>query len=156
MIEFYTQYTWPLLALIALAVGITAQCIKFVVKSITHKNIGVQNFLSYGGMPSSHAAFVAGVTTIIAMTRGINSPEVVICVVFGLLVLRDALGLRNYVDRTMEDVQDLAKKIPHGELRTKNLADLQVGHTRLEVLVGLIVGTGLAILYTYILHRVLG
>lgn len=156
MQDFLATNQWPLLTLVVFLVGATAQVIKFLVKSITRRNLGVQNLVSYGGMPSSHAAFVAGLLTVMGIHQGWNSPEVAISFVFGLLVLRDALGLRNYVDRAMEDVKKIGKKMSGLNLQSNTLADLQVGHTRAEVVVGLLVGVVFGLFYHWVIFALLG
>jgi len=93
-----------------------------------------------GGMPSSHSSFVTSLSTVIGIHKGFDSAEFVICVVFALIVMYDASGVRRAVGKQAailnKIVEDLQNK-KHIEYET--LKEL-VGHTPKEVILGAILG----------------
>ena len=52
-------------------------------------------FMETGGMPSSHSAMVAALTTGVALSEGMNSPLFAVSAVFALIVMYDATGVRH-------------------------------------------------------------
>ncbi|MCC3865326.1 divergent PAP2 family protein [Terrisporobacter petrolearius] len=93
-----------------------------------------------GGMPSSHSSFVTSLSTVIGIQKGFDSVEFVICVVFALIVMYDASGVRRAVgkqaailNKIVEDLQN-KKHIEHETLKEL------IGHTPKEVILGAILG----------------
>jgi len=50
-----------------------------------------------GGMPSSHSAMVSSLATGIALVEGVNSAVFDLAIVFALIVMYDASGVRRSV-----------------------------------------------------------
>lgn len=99
-----------------------------------------------GGMPSSHSSFVTSLSTIVGIYKGFDSVEFAICVVFALIVMYDASGVRRAVGRQaailnkiVEDLQN-KKHIEHETLKEL------VGHTPKEVILGAILGIVVGVL----------
>ncbi|MCC3867276.1 divergent PAP2 family protein [Terrisporobacter mayombei] len=93
-----------------------------------------------GGMPSSHSSFVTSLSTVMGIQKGFDSAEFVICVVFALIVMYDASGVRRAVgkqaailNKIVEDLQN-KKHIEHETLKEL------IGHTPKEVILGAILG----------------
>ncbi|OGF20425.1 hypothetical protein A2Y83_04715 [Candidatus Falkowbacteria bacterium RBG_13_39_14] len=88
----------------------------------------------YGGMPSSHSAFVCALLTEIALIEpgGIKSPLFAVAFLFGILKIRDAKGLRNYLSQINREINKL----------TRNQTNLneRIGHTTGEIIAGCILG----------------
>ena len=76
--------------------AIAAQFLKFFIKSNGLK-LNWRSFATYAGMPSSHAAMAASLITSVGLIEGFNSPLFFVCIIFSFFIIRDALGLRNYV-----------------------------------------------------------
>ena len=83
------------------------------------KRIDFSRIFMSGGMPSSHSSFVTSLSTLVGMNRGFDSVEFAICVVFALIVMYDASGVRRAVgkqaailNRIVEDLQN-RKHIEH-------------------------------------------
>jgi len=101
-----------------------------------------------GGMPSSHSAFVTALTTAVGQKSGWNSPELAISLVFALIIMYDAAGVRRaagkqarILNQIMEDLQQGEKLYSEGE-KLKEL----LGHTPVEVFAGAILGIGVALI----------
>ena len=45
-------------------------------------------------MPSSHTAIVVSLTTMIGRSQGVTSPIFAVCMIFSLVVMYDATGVR--------------------------------------------------------------
>jgi uncharacterized protein len=102
-------------------------------------------FWKTGGMPSSHAALVAGVSTAIAFDDGISSDIFVLSLCFALIVIRDAMGVRRSAGSQARALNELGR-----ELRVKMGVHYRpvkevLGHTPAEVTVGIIVGILIAL-----------
>ena len=105
-------------------------------------------FMETGGMPSSHSAMVTALTTGVALTQGLGSPLFAASAVFALIVMYDATGVRHssgiQARLLNELVEELRAVVREGfaPLPLKVL----LGHTYLEVLVGTLIGVGMAFL----------
>jgi len=97
-----------------------------------------------GGMPSSHSAVVCAMATSVGIYEGINSNLFIFCLVFAMVVLRDAVGVRRAAGLQARALNNLGKqsaKLTGVEFRS--VKEIQ-GHTPLEVLVGSLLGVAIA------------
>ena len=128
-----------------------AQLLKFIFYYLRHKAINFKIFASTGGMPSSHSAAVVSTMTSVGLILGFDSIEFSIALVFGLIVMYDAAGLRRSAGQMAAQLNLLVDAIyeqrPHS-FRNK-LIEL-LGHTPLEVSMGALLGIGIAILAHYL------
>ncbi|CAH2212891.1 divergent PAP2 family protein [Tepidibacter aestuarii] len=123
-----------------------AQILKVILTFIFDKKIDVSRFVGSGGMPSSHSSFVTSLATATGIQRGYESLEFAMALVFALIVMYDASGVRRAVgkqakilNKMIEDIQEHRKDI-FNEKRLKEL----VGHTPVEVLAGALLGIVIA------------
>lgn len=141
----------PLVLLIPLIVGALSQISKLVIKKTTRFNQHVVNLFSYSGMPSTHSSMVTSLAVVTGLSEGIHSAAFAITFVIGGLIIRDALGLRNYVNKSLEDIHSLVKELPPERQKPFTFLNVRVGHTRWEVLVGMVFGAVLG----YVLYIVM-
>jgi uncharacterized protein len=116
---------------------IIAQILKFLVVLIQERKIEWQNFYTSGGMPSSHTAIVCALTTSIAMTFGFGSVAFAISAVVALIVMYDAVGVRQSVGQQSIMINRIVRGNKLGiedELREF------IGHTPIQVIMGAILG----------------
>jgi len=105
-----------------------------------------KHFLGTGGMPSSHSAFVAGLTTAVGLVEGFDSTSFAICFVFSMIVMYDAAGLRRAAGKQASILNKLIDELIHtGELKQARLKEL-LGHTPYEVFAGAFLGILVAFL----------
>ncbi len=127
-----------------------AQFLKFIFYYIKHKSINFRIFASTGGMPSSHSAAVVSLMTSTGLILGFNSVEFAISLVFGLIVMYDAAGLRRSAGQMATQLNMLVDAIyeqrPHS-FRNK-LIEL-LGHTPLEVTMGALLGIAVSLAIHY-------
>jgi acid phosphatase family membrane protein YuiD len=103
-----------------------------------------------GGMPSSHAALVSAMAASAAIYEGPGSNLFVISLLFAVIVMRDAMGVRR-----SSGIQARTLNILGRQLADKALADYHPvkevhGHAPLEVVVGALLGIFIAAAYAYL------
>lgn len=138
------------LILIPILVAVITQILKLTIDGIPN-NLNWQHLVNdYGGMPSSHTAFVTSLATVVGLSQGFNSATFAISVVLMIVVMRDAVGFRREIGRNAIFTNMLAKIIyKDAPNQTKNKIDFlneRVGHSLLEVIVGFIVGVCLSVI----------
>lgn len=105
---------------------------------------------SYGGMPSSHSAFVISLATIIGLRVGFASPVFAVAAVFSVLIIRDALGLRQEMSRQAKVIEKLwGSSALRGKEKDPDLR-MVIGHTVPEVIAGGLVGIAVALVFFFV------
>lgn len=85
--------SFPLIA--ALSAILFAQFIKYPIALLfNRKSAHINLITSTGGMPSSHSAAVASLTTALILEYGFNSPFVAVATIFGVIIMFDSMGVR--------------------------------------------------------------
>lgn len=121
-----------------------AQLLKLLYGYLRHGRFIFKNVIQSGGMPSSHSAMVIGLTTAIGLKEGWTSSLFCICVVFSMIVLYDATGVRRAVGHQTEIINQIVDDfLEKGEVKYEKMSQI-LGHTPLEVLVGVLLGIGVA------------
>ena len=137
----------------ALFVGISAvilaQITKFFVHLIWKRKVDLRLFTTTGGMPSSHAAGVMGLSTTVGLIRGFSSIEFAMAVGYALVVMYDAAGVRRAAGKQAACLNRIIMDIYKQELKEAGgrLKEL-LGHTPMQVFVGALFG----IAYSYYMH----
>lgn len=128
---------------------IICQFIKFFVEAIITKKFNLYRLLNgAGGMPSSHSSFVTSLTTIIGLTKGFDSVYFAICLIFSLVVMYDAMGVRYETGKQAEILNVLVKGNKTFKEKTILLKE-KVGHMPIEVFCGCILGILVASVFYY-------
>jgi len=100
-----------------------------------------------GGMPSSHSSLCAGVTTAVALTQGLGSPMFAVCVAFSVIVMYDAMGVRQHAGKQAEVLNQMINELmdnhPVGDIKLKEV----LGHTPRQVLCGATLGVLVGLLF---------
>jgi acid phosphatase family membrane protein YuiD len=110
----------------------------------------LRRFVETGGMPSSHSASVAALSTAVGLQEGFASAIFGVTLYFSLIVMYDAAGLRRNAGRQAAVLNRLIERhFRHPEDDTQRLMEL-LGHTPLEVLVGALLGVVSALLWNRI------
>ena len=119
---------------------LSIQIFKLIWDLVKEKKFNFKRILGAGGMPSSHSAVVCSLAALIGKNVGFDSPMFGLAVIFALVVMYDAAGVR----RAAGKQATLLNKI----IETPGLTGMQVqeklvevlGHTPLQVVVGAIIG----------------
>lgn len=121
---------------------ITAQLLKIVIILIFERKLNLQAAASTGGMPSSHTATVIAMTTSIGLIHGMDSTLFAVALVFSIVVIYDAVGIRQAAGKHAELLNEMTQLISeiyeHG-FKHKDLKTL-LGHTYPQVLAGMLTG----------------
>jgi acid phosphatase family membrane protein YuiD len=97
-----------------------------------------------GGMPSSHAALVCSLCASVAFVEGIASNLFIFAFWFALLVLRDAMGVRQSAGQQAKVLNDLSEMVGEKTGQSfKRVKEIQ-GHTPPEVVAGGLLGIFIA------------
>ena len=100
-----------------------------------------------GGMPSSHSATVSSLATTTGLYYGFNSIPFLIVLIFTIITMFDAAGVRRNVGRQAEILNKmLAELYEKGEVPEQRLKEL-LGHTPIEVFAGAFLGIFIAYLF---------
>ncbi|GMH39922.1 hypothetical protein BSKO_07826 [Bryopsis sp. KO-2023] len=118
-----------------------AQTVKIFSYRYTEGVWDLHRIASSGGMPSSHAAFVSGLTVGVGAQEGVDSAIFALALVFSLVVMYDATGVRLHAGRQATALNMIISEMPpdHPIQDNGRLRD-SLGHTKLQVMVGAMVG----------------
>ncbi len=131
-----------------------AQFYKVINSLIVDKQVVLKRMWETGGMPSSHSATVTSLATAVGITHGFSSTLFAIVAVFAIIVMHDAAGIRRAAGKQAGVLNRITKslnQILENKLHQENLREL-LGHTRIEVLVGAILGIAVAFAMTFYLQ----
>ena len=113
-----------------------AQAAKVILTSMRQRRLNLRVLAETGGMPSSHAAIVMGMTTAVGKYAGVSSAAFAIALIFSFVVMYDAAGLRRAAGRQAAILNRLVEDLVHMRgMQEQRLREL-LGHTPVEVLVG--------------------
>jgi hypothetical protein len=133
-----------------LSVGFLVQGFKGIADFVHTRRWNLRRFVETGGMPSSHAASVSTLSTMVGLNEGFRSTLFGVTLFFSLIVMYDAAGLRRAAGRHAMVLNRLIDEhFKNPEEGAQKLMEL-LGHTPFEVLVGALLGAGSAILWKWI------
>ena len=117
-----------------------AQAAKVILTSWRQRRLNLRVLAETGGMPSSHAAIVMGMTSAVGKYAGVSSAAFAIALIFSFVVMYDAAGLRRAAGRQAAILNRLVEDLVHMRgMQEQKLREL-LGHTPVEVVVGAVLG----------------
>ncbi|MEZ8273569.1 divergent PAP2 family protein [Vibrio splendidus] len=128
---------------------LVAGCAKFAINTIRSKRLAF-DLIGYGGMPSNHSSIVSSAAAIIAFNEGLQEPALVVALALAFIVILDASSLRQQVGKHAKAINVLNKDKVEKPLRER------MGHTRLEILAGIVTGIASAWCVHYVFTFCLG
>ena len=134
---------------------LVAGVLKVLVELRVNKTFDVKRIFGAGGMPSSHTSTVIALTISIAYYEGVSTACFAIAVIFTIIVIHDAVGVRLETGKQ-------AKVLNTMMFESKAFQDLDfeqqlkeyVGHTPSQAFIGAIVGLIVALLMIFVVYRV--
>ncbi len=123
------------LFLVIVFTGLGAQVLKSIVFLIKYKSIHLYDAVTTGGMPSSHSALMAGLSTAIFLKEGATTAFFLAVAILSIIVV-DALGVRRTAGEEGKLLHQVLQKV---KLRVKE-PHYSLGHTPSEVFVGIVYG----------------
>ena len=128
---------------------VICQIIKFFVEAFITKKLNLYRLINgAGGMPSSHSSFVTSITTIIGLNEGFDTVFFAISLIFSLVVMYDAMGVRYETGKQAEILNVLVKGNKTFKEKTILLKE-KVGHMPVEVFCGCLLGIITASVFYY-------
>lgn len=130
-----------------LSIGL-AQGLKIPIHYFKENELRPDLFFQTGGMPSSHSAGVSSLTTFIALKRGVPTIDFALSLVYGLIVMYDAQGIRRQTGELTLKVNSLGElvdkihkdeTVKFEEEGPKKLKEM-LGHQPAEVMGGALLG----------------
>lgn len=134
--------------LISAATGwIVAQILKTIIHTLFTRNFDVERLVGGGGMPSSHSSTVCALATATALQYGPNSYEFAMAAIFALVVMYDAIGVRQETGKQAKVLNDMIELFTHmgKDLDMEKQLKEFIGHTPFQVLCGAILGIVIAL-----------
>ena len=142
LVEFSKNYIFGT----TVAAWVISQFIKVLLGILREKRFNFRWFVGTGGMPSSHAAGVSALSTSIGVAYGFDSALFAVTLVFTLIILFDAQGVRFSTGKMAEVLNKMLDDI----YWKKRLDDKQLkeflGHTPIEVFAGIALGIVVSLL----------
>lgn len=130
----YNNYKY---ILVPFLLWLTIQISKVVVDCIEKKKFTLRRLLGSGGMPSSHSAVMVSITVMIGKNIGFKSPIFALACFITLVVMQDAVGVRRQVGKQAKYLNEI---LMDDKISPEKKFQEMVGHTPLQVLIGLIIG----------------
>jgi acid phosphatase family membrane protein YuiD len=124
-----------------------AGVIKFLINTVKAKSFAIDQ-IGYGGMPSNHSAIVSSCAAIIAFNEGISHPAFGVAITLAFIVMLDANSLRRQIGLQAGAINSINKDKDRHQLRET------IGHSRLEVCGGIVVGVGTAYLLDFFVNTI--
>ena len=123
-----------------------AQFYKVISSLIVEKKLIIKRFWETGGMPSSHSSTVSALVTSVGIVYGTVTPLFAVSIVFAIIVLYDAAGIRRAAGKQASVLNRLGaslSKLFDERFSEEQLKEL-LGHTPVEVLIGTFLGIAVA------------
>jgi uncharacterized protein len=130
---------------VAVASWLMAQCIKLLTFAIRERKFDYGFLLRLGGMPSSHTASAAACATSVGLRTGMGSPVFAVAIGMLALIMIDAQSVRRAAGVQARLLNQMAEEFSrHHKFSPEKLVEF-LGHTRLEVLMGMLLGIAVAV-----------
>lgn len=127
-----------------------AQIIKTIIHFILSKEFVMERMVGSGGMPSSHSSTVCALATATCFEFGAHSFEFAMALVFAIIVMYDARGVRRETGiqaKLLNDIMKTFEAMGRKEISAHDKLKEFVGHTPLQVIIGAILGMLIAPLF---------
>lgn len=122
-----------------------AQVIKMTRGAIHTKSLDFTYLMSTGGMPSAHSSLVVGVFVSLGLGQGWDAPVTVVASVVATITMFDAATVRRAAGLQARLLNKLTRQLFHERKFSAQPLKEMLGHTRTEVLGGMVTGTAVAI-----------
>lgn len=135
---------WNLLTnrwiIVAFGAWLLAQLIKLIINYVQTRRVDFHYLVSSGNMPSAHCALVSALATTIGISEGLNTVIFAISGVLAMIVIYDAATVRHTVGQQSTVLNRILDDFFRPDDPIQKRMREFIGHTRLEVIVGVILG----------------
>jgi len=116
------------------------QTFKVIYDLYTTKKFNFKRILGAGGMPSSHSAVVTSIATLIGKYQGVNSAIFGLALMFALVVMYDACGVRRAAGKQAKVLNEIVNTPGLSGVEVQGKLQEALGHTPIQVFVGALIG----------------
>ena len=125
----------------------SSQGIKMFLTFMQIGRFDLERLMGSGGMPSSHTASIMAATFQIGQAYGYDHPAFGLGLVMALIVMYDATNVRMAAGRQAKLIKQIVTRLGEHHFQIEKELKELLGHTYLEVLVGMVLGICIGILY---------
>lgn len=132
---------------VALLACLIAQGLKLVFELVKNGKVSFRTLVETGGMPSAHSALVTALATGVGQTSGWDSNEFAIAILFAVIVMYDAAGVRQAAGKQARILNQIMDELfqEHTKFNEARLKEL-LGHTPVQVFAGCALGVAVSYL----------
>lgn len=146
MRDFFLQLGRNEIFLVTLLAWVVAQALKILLLLCQGQRFNFKWILGTGGMPSAHAAGVSCLAASVGMNIGFDAPLFAVTLIFCLVTMFDAQGIRRSAGRQAGILNRIIDDIYLNKgIREERLKEL-IGHTPIQVIIGGVLGILMAVL----------
>ena len=153
-IRFWDAFLNPAV-LVPIIAWLIAQVLKVIINSLMNRKFTPGRLFGDGGMPSGHSAPVTSVALMCGIEAGFGSPVFALAVMFAVVVMHDATGVRRETGKQASVILDIVQVF--NEYVTEKDVTLKadklkvlVGHNHLQVFCGSLLGILVSLGYYWI------
>lgn len=153
MTEFFTDLWANRILMSGITGWLTAQILKMIIHSIVNHTLDWERLIGDGGMPSGHSATVTAMATTCLLTYGVGSFEFAISMMLAVIVMHDASGVRLETGKQAKVLNELLvlfENMSDNRIPVQTKLKEFVGHTKLQVAGGFLLGILISIAYYYL------
>lgn len=140
--NFFSELVQNKILISAASGWVIAQILKTIIHTYFTKTFDAERLVGGGGMPSSHSSTVCALCTAVALEYGASSYEFAMAAIFALVVMYDAIGVRQESGKQAQVLNDMIEIFTHmgKDLNIEKQLKEFIGHTPFQVLCGAILG----------------
>ncbi len=101
-----------------------------------------------GGLPSSHSSLVTCLCTCVGFRNGPDSDVFLVALVFFLVTIRDAVGVRRSNGIQAKKLNEIGKKLDDNKILEYTPIKEVNGHSPMEVIIGIVLGFFIGIAFS--------
>ena len=134
---------------------LVSQIFKVIINLIIERKVVWERFFGDGGMPSGHSATVFCLSVLSGYYCGFDSVIFAITMILAIIVMHDATGVRREAGKHAASIKEIAEALNQlfvnkdAQIKTDKLK-LLVGHSKLQVFFGAVVGLVVALCHIWI------
>ena len=140
--------------IIAATSWLVAGILKMLVELRVNKKLTISRIVGAGGMPSSHTSTVVALAISIARFNGLSSGEFALAMIFAIIVIHDAVGVRLETGKQAKVLNTMMfESEAFKDLDFEKQLKEYVGHTPSQALAGAIVGIAVTIFMILVVYK---
>lgn len=132
---------------VSLLAWLIAQVLKVLFSILSVRKFDLTRLIGAGGMPSSHSALVMALAVSVGQEMGWKSPFFAVTLIFSLIIMYDAAGVRRAAGKQAEAINQIINDIYSGTQISQDRLKELIGHTPVEVFMGALLGIAIGFIF---------